>query len=670
MTHIINSNYGKTANFAHIKFNIDIMNPLSRHPHICLLFSVLFLAMSMPSKAKVIMPSFFSDHMVLQRDQPIPLWGTAVPNETITIKFKDYEETIMADSDGQWRVSIPKQKAGGPYLLHVNNLIIRDIYVGDVFLCSGQSNMELTVKRVMSKYQNEIESYENHIIRYSKTTYAYDFVSPRHDSGNIWKICNQENICDYSALCYFFAKELQKEKGVAIGIINSSWGGTPIVAWSTKKSLKKIPSIKKSMEAELYTNPNYPDSIKEIEQISINQWYELQREKDIVSSLESDKLDNLEWKSVDIFSEKWSGNDGDIKNGVYYFRNNITIPDSLSESDAILHVGTMKDADDTYLNRIHVGKTSYQYPPRIYSVPAGILKGGVNEIIIRLLSCQGRPLFIEGKPYQLEIGTNIFTLGADWQMFHSCTMPPQPQSTSFQNYPTGLYNAMIHPFKNFAIKGVIWYQGESDCGLTASLNYERHLTSLISDWRKQWSRPDLPFVIVQLANFQKRSEQPMESGIANIREAQRKVCQMDKKVGLATAIDLGESNDIHPLNKKDLAHRCVLQFEKIAYGKNIIAEGPIPIRAKYSNRKEITIEFSREGGNLKENDDITGISVASADGKYQYVKAYSSDNSIIIPWDCSERPIHVKYAWQNNPPSTIYNTLGLPASSFYLKIDN
>lgn len=652
-------------------FNLYIMNKinLSSIQKQVLFILIILSGFVSTLRAEVKLPGIFSDHMVLQRGQKLPIWGEAAPNEIITIKFHNYSKTVSADKNGRWSVSLPKQKAGGPYTLNVNDIVISDVYVGDVFLCSGQSNMELTVKRVMSKYKDEIETYENNLIRYTKTAYAYDFVSPRTDCDNQWKICNQANVYDYSALCYFFAKELQHDKNVAIGIINSSWGGTPIAAWSTKESLERHPKFKTVFNSELFFNPNYPDSVKMNDRNLVNKWYEDIDKKDGLKNLSSERFNTVKWKQVNVFNDRWGEREGNPVTGVYYFRRHVYLPDSLAGKKAILQVGTLKDADVTYVNGVQVGNTSYQYPPRIYNVPSGVLKGGDNEIIIRLLSCNGRPMFVNGKPYQLEIDSNIFEFDAKWECHLSCVMPPQPSVTNFQNHPTGLYNAMIHPLRDYAIKGVIWYQGESDCGMNNSMDYEAHLMSLIQDWRKQWHNSELPFVIVQLANFQEWKPTPMESGIANVREAQRMVSLNNKCVGLATAIDLGESNDIHPLNKKDLAHRCVLQFDKIAYGNgNFVADGPLPSKATFTKETGILIKFQKDGGVIADSNELEGFTVASDDKIYHNAKAYLRNNMIVIPWQSPKRPKYVRYAWQNNPKSTLYNTLGLPSSSFQLEI--
>lgn len=652
-------------------FNLYIMNKINLSSIQKQILFILIILSGFVStlRAEVKLPGIFSDHMVLQRGQKLPIWGEAAPNEIITIKFHNYSKTVSADKNGRWSVSLPKQKAGGPYTLNVNDIVISDVYVGDVFLCSGQSNMELTVKRVMSKYKDEIETYENNLIRYTKTAYAYDFVSPRTDCDNQWKICNQANVYDYSALCYFFAKELQHDKDVAIGIINSSWGGTPIAAWSTKESLERHPKFKTVFNSELFFNPNYPDSVKINDRILVNKWYEDIDKKDGLKNISSERFDTIKWKQVNVFNDRWGEREGNPVTGVYYFRRHVYLPDSLAGKKAILQVGTLKDADVTYVNGVQVGNTSYQYPPRIYNVPSGVLKGGDNEIIIRLLSCNGHPMFVNGKPYQLEIDGNIFEFNAKWECHLSCVMPPQPSVTNFQNHPTGLYNAMIHPLRDYAIKGVIWYQGESDCGMDNSMDYEAHLMSLIQDWRNQWHNSELPFVIVQLANFQEWKPTPMESGIANVREAQRMVSLNNKCVGLATAIDLGESNDIHPLNKKDLAHRCVLQFDKIAYGnENFVVDGPLPSKATFTKETGILIKFQKDGGVIADSDELEGFTVASDDKIYHNAKAYLRNNMIVIPWQSTKRPKYVRYAWQNNPKSTLYNTLGLPSSSFQLEI--
>lgn len=281
------------------------------------------LATSIPAlRSEIKLPGIFSDHMVLQREQTIPVWGTGDPNEKVTISFNGYQKTLRTGKDGSWRVEMPAQKAGGPYILTVNNQTIDDVYVGDVFLCSGQSNMELTVKRVMAKYKDEIENYENNLIRYTKTKYAYDFINPLDNSGNEWKICNQENVYDFSSFCYFFAKELQHDKNVAIGIINSSWGGTPIAAWSTKNALESHPQFREILESELFRNPNYPDSVKNADQKEMNQWYDRQHKEDSIKNLSAEEFAALDWQTKDIFKDKWGITEGKPSTGVYYFRKN------------------------------------------------------------------------------------------------------------------------------------------------------------------------------------------------------------------------------------------------------------------------------------------------------------------------------------------------------------
>lgn len=631
----------------------------------------ILLLYAMYIQAEVRLPGIFADRMVLQREANIPLWGWAEPKESIVIVFNGKQYKTKASRTGEWSINLPKQKAGGPYELKINEKTIKDVYIGDVYLCSGQSNMELTVKRVMDKYKDEIMSYENNLIRYTKTKYAYNFIEPQQNSENEWKICTQKNALDFAALCYFFAKEMQAEKGVAIGIINSSWGGTTIASWSTRRSLEKYEKYQKKFRSPQYSDPNYPDSVKKAEQEQTAQWYHQQSASDIGNKEKwmQDGYNDSDWEEVDVFNSKWGGSWNAPANGVHYFRQRINIPESLAGQGATLRVGTLKDADDTYINGVCVGKTSYQYPPRIYQVPAGTLRAGENEITIRLVSSAGRPEFVKGKPYQLEVGGQTLPLSATWKHRVGYTMERIPSSTIFQNEPTGLYNSMIHPLRNYAIRGAIWYQGESDTGSESSKMYESLLIDLANDWRAQWNDKNLPFVIVQLANYQQRSKKPVESGNAQVREAQRKASIQLKNAGLATAIDLGESNDIHPLNKKDLAHRCVLQMNKLAFGmKNIVAEGPMAEKAELKEDGRIVISFKEGTGDLKQSKSLEGIAVAGKNGKYQFVDAYTEGNKVIAKWDGQGIPLNIRYAWENNPPSSIYNTEELPASSFQLPV--
>lgn len=622
-------------------------------------------------RAEVKLPGIFSDRMVLQREVPIPIWGWAEPKETVTVTIDGKQYRTQASQTGEWSIKLPKYKAGGPYELKVNQLVMQDVYIGDVYLCSGQSNMELTVKRVMDKYKDEILSYENNLIRYTKTKYAYNFIEPQDNSENVWKICTQENVLDFAALCYFFAKEMQTEKGVAVGIINSSWGGTPIAAWSTRHSLEKHKNFQVKLASGLYSNPDYPDSVKRADKMLADQWNRQQLEKDLgyKGKWTQDNFEDSDWEQTEVFNSNWGGSWDKPVNGVHYFRQRINILSELAGKKATLRVGTLKDADATYINGVCVGRTGYQYPPRIYQVPTGTLRAGENEIVIRLLSSKGRPFFVKGKPYQLEIEGKTFPLSSLWKHKIGCILPSAPSSRSFQNEPAGLYNSMIHPLRNYSIRGIIWYQGESDTGPDGSKQYESMLVNLINDWRTQWANKKLPFVIVQLANYQQRSNKPMESGVAQVREAQRRVTLRLKNTGLATAIDLGESNDIHPLNKKDLAHRCVLQMNRLAFNKtDQVAEGPMVEKAELKGNGQIIISFTKGTGSLKQAKALEGIAVSGKDGKYKFVEAYTEGNQIIVKWNGQEEPTSIRYAWENNPPSSIYNTDGLPASSFQIPI--
>lgn len=621
-------------------------------------------------RAEVRLAGIFSDHMVLQRDTRIPIWGWGTPQETVTIRFAGKEYQTKVSEAGEWSMELPKHKAGGPYEIKVNQETIEDVYVGDVYLMSGQSNMELTVKRVMDKYKDEILSYENNLIRYTKTKYAYNFIEPQQNSENNWKICNRKEALDFAALCYFFAKEMQAQEGVAIGVINSSWGGTTIASWSTRPTLEKFANFQHKFKSALYTDPAYPDSVKKAEQAQTDRWYQLQSANDAGTKekWEQTGFNDADWEEVNVFGNAWGGSWNKPENGVHYFRQRIHLPASLEGQQAVLRVGTMKDADATFVNGVCVGNTTYQYPPRIYNVPAGVLRAGENEIVIRLLSCSGRPSFVKGKPYHLEIGGQTIPLAATWKHKVGCVMERMPSSTSFQCEPTGLYNSMIHPLRNYAVRGAVWYQGESDTGEEASKIYESCLVGLINDWRAQWKK-ELPFVIVQLANYQQRSNKPIESGNAQVREAQRKATLRLKNVGLATAIDLGESNDIHPLNKKDLAHRCVLQMNKLAFGKKgIVAEGPMAEKAEWRENGQVVISFRKGTGNLKQAEMLEGIAIAGKDGVYKFVEASTQGNLVVARWNGEGEPVSIRYAWENNPPSSIYNTEDLPASSFQLPV--
>ena len=517
---------------------------------------ILFVSCSTLSQAKVSLPKLISDGMVLQRNTPLLIWGSAEPGENIYIKFKKKKYETVADANGKWRINLPEMKAGGPYSMQINDIVLNDILIGDVYLCSGKSNMELPVNRVMDKFASEVNGYENNSIRYVKVPYSYDFSEKQDDVKTVsWKAMNKEKFMGYSAICYFFSRIMQEKTGVPVGIINSSWGGTPVEAWISEEGLKDFPAY--INQKAMYEDNELVALIKKMENERGNAWRNQLYRSDagIHSDIPwySEKLDDSEWEKVDMFSSEWASLNGRPINGTHWFRKDFDIPESWNISDAVLRLGCIVDADSVFVNGHFVGSVSYQYPPRIYTVPSELLKHGKNQITIRLFSNGGYPSFVQDKPYKLICGDNEVDLTGIWKHKTGSVMPSAPSSTGFQNVPVGLYNGMIFPLRNYKFKGIVWYQGESNVGRWNE--YSSLLSAMIADWRKLFDS-QLPFYIIELADFL-APDNPGRSAWAALRKQQAITAKKNPDTYLIKNSDTGEWNDIHPLDKKTAAIRLV-----------------------------------------------------------------------------------------------------------------
>jgi sialate O-acetylesterase len=619
-------------------------------------------------EAKVELPTLISDGLVLQREQNIKVWGYANPGEEVKINFLKKKYQTNADATGNWQVILSPAKAGGPYAMQINELEIKDILIGDVWLCSGQSNMELTVSRVTDMFREEVEAYTNPMIRYVKVPLAYNFHQPQTDIAPAsWKTLTQENVMSFSAVAYFFAKDLYAKTKVPIGLINSSVGGSPAEAWISEESLRPFSGY--INEKSLYQSDDYVAGVKNIEQKKRELWNSTLHKQDAgLNDLQ--KWYDLEyndssWEHTDLFHAAWGSNGLNPVNGSFWFRKDFEIPPSLSGEKAVLRMGCIVDADSIYVNGVFVGTTSYQYPPRIYPIPENLLKEGKNTITVRLISYMGYPEFVKDKPYKIVFGdkNKEISLEGKWKYKQGTTMPVLEGKTPFHYKPAGLYNAMIAPLKNCALKGIIWYQGEAN---TKRYNeYYSLLSTLIEDWRSCWQQPGLPFFAVQLANFMQAFNQPTESQWAELRDVQLQITQTVPNTGLAVAIDLGEWNDIHPLNKKEVGRRLSLLAQNQVYGnKKMVCNGPV-YHSKTTDGNKIILSFEEGTDDLEQTSNLQGFSIAGPDGKFHWAKGCTDKNKVIVWCNDVQQPVTVRYAWADNPAgANLKNKAGLPASPF------
>ena len=631
---------------------------------------ILYLVFTLTATSQMSLPKLISDGMVLQRDADVKIWGWAEANEHITVSFNESVYETIADDTGYWKVKLSKLKAGGPYTMTINGrntIVINDILIGDVWVCSGQSNMELSMKRVSPLYETEIANSYNPYIRYYEVPKKYNFNTPKKDIiGGKWISASPDNIIKFSAVSYFFALELYKKNKIPIGIINASLGGSPAEAWISEDALKAFPDHYN--EAQRFKDTSLIRKIITRDKIRFDTWYSKLGESDA-----GYKDPNVPWHNPDLSTSDWpimkvpgywsDEEIGDV-NGVVWFRKNIQVPASMTGKPVKLILGRIVDADSVFINGVFVGATSYQYPPRRYDIPSGLLKEGKNTIVVRIISNTGKGGFVLDKPYMLVAGEQIIDLKGDWQYKLGAKMEPLQSQTFIRWKPVGLYNAMISPLINYSVKGIIWYQGESNAGRPKE--YTDLFPTLINDWREKWQQGNFPFIYVQLPNFMEPREQPSESNWALMREAQLKALSLPN-TGMAVAIDIGEWNDVHPLNKKDVGYRLALAAQKVAYNDNdVVYSGPI-FQSMEIKENKIILTFSNAGSGLevKGGGELKCFSIAGSDRKFIWATAKVKNDKVIVWNDKIQNPVAVRYAWADNPEgANLYNKENLPASPF------
>ena len=620
---------------------------------------------------QVKLPRLVRDSMVLQRDSKINIWGWASKNEKVSIKFngKNYKTTTGAD--GKWLVQLSPMKAGGPYTMDVagsNKISLKDILIGDVWICSGQSNMVHQMGLHNVRYANEVANANYPQIRHFWIPTMTDMKGPHDDlPTGYWKSANPYDVLDFSAVAYFFARMIYEKYHVPIGLINASVGGTPIEAWTSEEGLKEFPAIQTTIQKNKDTayinglarrafanNPNRPAQTKDKGLNGPMPWYD-------VSYIPK------EWRTINI-PGYWEDQGLKDLNGVVWYRKEIDVPASMTGKPARVFLGRIVDADILYINGKQVGNTTYQYPQRRYNVPADLLKAGKNIFVIKVTNTNGKGGFVSDKPYYLFACKDTIELKGYWQYKVGEVYEPRSGfgggGIAAQNQPTALYNAMVAPLINYTIKGFLWYQGEANTGRAEE--YAKLQPAQIIDWRNKWKQGDLPFLYVQLPGFMDYNYLPSESQWAALRESQLRSLTVPN-TGMAVAIDLGEWNDIHPDNKKDVGERLALFAEKLAYGeKDIICSGPLYQSASIDGNK-IMIKFSNVGGGLITNDgeELAEFAIAGADKKFVWAKAKIEGDKVIVWNDNVASPVYVRYAWADDPVNpNLFNKEGLPASPF------
>ncbi|MFO7659098.1 MAG: sialate O-acetylesterase [Bacteroidales bacterium] len=616
------------------------------------------------------LPRLISSGMVLQRDADIKIWGWADKSEEVIVKFIDSTYQTVADENGEWQIILPRLKAGGPYSMKIkasNNIAVENILIGDVWVCSGQSNMELPIRRVSWVYEKEISEGANDMIRQFNVPSAYNFTGTQSDlAAGSWKPANAQNIYDFSAVAYFFAKNLYDKYKVPIGLIKTTLGGSPAEAWISEECLKQFPE--QYNELQKFKDQVIIKQIEDSDRLRMQQWYydvgkKDEGHKDAHCRWYEPRFDDSDWKIMQVPGYRTDSIQGKT-NGIFWYRKSLMIPESMAGKEALLVLGRIIDADSVFVNGKFVGTTSYQYPPRRYTVPNGLLKPGKNTIVVKIISNLGKGGFVPDRPYEIVCGNEKIDLKGDWRCKTGAVAPPLAPQTFIRFKPGGLFNAMIAPLLKTSIKGVIWYQGESNAERPAE--YEKLFTALIKDWREAWQTGDFPFLYVQLPNFMEPKDQPSESNWALLREAQSKALLL-KNTAMAVTIDVGEWNDIHPLRKKDVGDRLALVAGKIGYGdEETVFSGPVFKSMDVKNEK-IILSFENTGSRLiiRKGGELRYFAIAGPDKKFVWANAIIKNNRVEV-WNRGiKNPVAVRYAWADNPEgANLYNKEGLPASPF------
>ncbi|MBW8687391.1 sialate O-acetylesterase [Chitinophaga rhizophila] len=626
--------------------------------------AVLCSLLYTPSDAQVRLPRLVRDSMVLQRDAPVKIWGWATPGEQIRIRFQGKRFSTRTSADSTWSVVMPALRTGGPYIMHIdasNHITLRDILVGDVWFCAGQSNMVHQLALHSERYAADINEAAYPEIRHFKIPQTSNLKTTSTDiTDGYWKSATQTDVADFSAVAYFFARDLYRRYKIPIGLINASVGGTPIEAWTSKEGLQAFPSIMNTIhDNESRTAPPPAPSLPALTDAGLDSqpaWYD-------------PSYQPLQWRPINV-PGYWEDQGTRDLDGTVWYRREIDIPASMTDKPALLRLGRIVDADIVYVNGKLAGNTTYQYPQRRYQLPAGMLNPGKNLIVVRVTNHAGKGGFIPDKPYYLAAGNDTLDLKGTWHYKVGGVYSTPPPAATFreQNCPVALYNGMVAPVIPYAVKGALWYQGESNTH--NAKEYEQLLPALIADWRRQWRQP-LPFLFVQLPGFMDVQYLPSESNWAMLREAQRKALKVPN-TAMAVTIELGEWNDVHPDRKKEVGDRLALLARKYVYGeKQLIAEGPLFTEAKVDGNKVI-LHFSNTGTGLTTNDGQppAQFAIAGADGKFIWAQAKIAGNTVVVWADGVNKPMRVRYAWADNPAQpNLYNREGLPASPFETTTD-
>lgn len=618
------------------------------------------------AKADIELSNLFSDHMVLQREMPIEIWGTGSQGEKISLLFSNKEYASQVDHAGNWSIQLEPQKSGGPYDILIkgnNTIVLKDILFGDVWICSGQSNMQWEIHQ--TPYQEMDTAYFNsEMLRFIKVHIDTDYLPRSKIKAGSWQVASKDNVPYFSAVAYHFGKYVQKEIGVPIGLVSSNLGATSIEAWMSNESLLQFDQFREEVGHIVKRNKNFKqlrDNFLKIKAEWESQYY--LKGPGITGKWYLPTTDISSWLDMSVPGFWEDVDELGLKDhdGAVWMRKNFDLPDGYDQDSFLLALTQIDDYDITWVNGVKVGETYGRHNFRNYMIGADILKPKDNVLVIRVFDTGDKGGFstnafwmigsIRGT-WKIKKGISI-----DAESFPGVDMPNVSPFSS----PGVLYNANIAPLTRQPIKGVIWYQGESNAGRAEE--YRSLFPAMIKDWRNQWEQK-FPFLFVQLANYLAEDESPKNSNWAELREAQNLALELPD-VGMAVTIDIGEAHDIHPKNKEDVGKRLGKAALHHAYGRSNQLS-PIFKSAHFDNGKAV-INFKHAEG-LHSRDKfgyVRGFAIAGENKKFVWAQAKVVGDAVQVFSSKVQNPTAVRYSWSDNPgPLDLYNKAGLPVSPF------
>lgn len=616
--------------------------------------------------SQLTMPHMFSDHMVLQRETDIPVWGKAKPGTEVVLELAGNKTKTIADAYGDWSAKLPQLNAGGPYELIVfkdgnkkPSLVFSDVLIGDVWLASGQSNMEFQVYKADGADQ-EIPNAYNENIRFFNVPQNKTLKPQDNTKASNWQVCDSNTVKNTSAVAYYFAKKLVKENGVPIGLLESTWGGTPVEAWTSREMLLTNPGLnKKVLDNDSLTYEHFSwDSLDLITFWEIV--YHVKNGMDTI--IPNSDYDDSGWKSYPV-PGVLRELESDFYEGMVWLRKTIELSGEFVGKELKINLGFPEMNYSVYFNGVEICKNQWNANKNhTYTIPSGVTKVGENILVVRFASLWGGGgLNPPADSIYLSNGKGKINLSGNWK-YKKDLEPGIPEIHNYHQYPTFLFNAMINPIIPYGLKGIIWYQGEHN--EPDAYNYRNLFPLLITDWRIRFEQGYLPFLFVQLPNYYKRDSVPADGKWAVLRESQAEALRLPN-VGMACIIDLGMADNIHPTNKTDVGNRLADVAQKQVYGKSIITSNPIIESYKVDGDK-IKITFTETANGLKTSSGktIKGFAIAGEDQQFYWAKATINNNVIVVSSVHVKKPVAVRYAWANNPDCNLVNSEDQPAIPF------